>query len=83
MSPSIARKVLLNLHSTPHHVEEIAQLTPRELEILQLLAEGKSAKMVADTCFISVETVRSHIKKIYEKLQVHSVTEAIAKFNKR
>jgi DNA-binding NarL/FixJ family response regulator len=83
MSPSIARKVLQNLHSKPLHDKEIAQLTPRELEVLQLLAEGKSAKMVADICFISVETVRSHIKKIYEKLQVHSVTEALAKFNKR
>lgn len=83
MSPSIARKVILNLHTAPVHVEEIARLTARELEILQCLSEGKSSKMIADTCFISVDTVRTHIKRIYEKLQVHSATEAIAKYNKR
>lgn len=83
MSPSIARKVILNLHTAPVHVEEIARLTSRELEILQCLSEGKSSKMIADTCFISVDTVRTHIKRIYEKLQVHSATEAVAKYNKR
>lgn len=83
MSPSIARKVILNLHTAPLHVEEIARLTSRELEILQCLSEGKSSKMIADTCFISVDTVRTHVKRIYEKLQVHSATEAIAKYNKR
>ncbi len=83
MSPSIARRVILNLHTTPLHVEEMARLTGRELEILQLLAEGKSTKMIADSCFIAHDTVRTHIKRIYEKLQVHSVTEAIAKYNKR
>ncbi|WP_367914239.1 response regulator [Leadbetterella sp. DM7] len=83
MSPAIARKVILNLHTTPAHVEEIARLTARELEILQLLSEGKSMKMIADSCFIAVHTVRTHVKRIYEKLQVHSVTEALAKFHKR
>ena len=83
MSPSIARRVMQNLHSRPEHIEEIAQLTNRELEILQHLSEGKSYKMVAESCQITIETVRTHIKRIYEKLQVHSVTEAIAKYNKR
>jgi DNA-binding NarL/FixJ family response regulator len=83
MSPSIARRVMLNLHSRPEHIEEISQLSNRELEILQHLSEGKSYKMVAESCQITIETVRTHIKRIYEKLQVHSVTEAIAKYNKR
>jgi DNA-binding NarL/FixJ family response regulator len=83
MSPSIARRVMQNLHSRPQHVDKISQLSNRELQILQLLVEGKSYKMVADTCEITIETVRTHIKRIYEKLQVHSVTEAVATYNKR
>lgn len=53
------------------------------MQVLNLLAQGKSYKMVAAECGISIETVRTHIKRIYEKLQVHSVTEAVAKFWKR
>ena len=83
MSPSIARRVMQNLHSRPQHVDKISQLSNRELQILQLLVEGKSYKMVADNCEITIETVRTHIKRIYEKLQVHSVTEAVATYNKR
>ena len=83
MSPSIARRVMQNLHSRPNHVDKISQLSNRELQILQLLVEGKSYKMVADSCEITIETVRTHIKRIYEKLQVHSVTEAVATYNKR
>ena len=83
MSPSIARRVMQNLHNRPNHVDKISQLSNRELQILQILVEGKSYKMVADTCEITIETVRTHIKRIYEKLQVHSVTEAVATYNKR
>ncbi|MFD2519693.1 response regulator [Emticicia soli] len=83
MSPSIARRVMQNLHERPSTVAEISQLSKRELEVLRHLVEGKSYKMVADSCGITIETVRTHIKRIYEKLQVHSVTEAVAKYNKR
>jgi len=83
MSPSIARRVMQNLHERPSTVAEISQLSNRELEVLRHLVEGKSYKMVADSCGITIETVRTHIKRIYEKLQVHSVTEAVAKYNKR
>ncbi|MEO5571338.1 MAG: helix-turn-helix transcriptional regulator, partial [Bacteroidia bacterium] len=58
-------------------------LSAREKEILKFLVEGMSYKMVADAGFISIETVRGHIKNIYEKLQVHSKSEAVAKAIKR
>ena len=56
-----------------------AQITLPEKEILSCLVEGMSYKMIADNCFISLDTVRSHIKNIYEKLHVHSKGEAVAK----
>lgn len=83
MSPSIARKVIQSMHTTPKHMEEFNKLTSRELEVLTGLSEGKSAKMIAEILCISVETVRTHIRKTYEKLHVHSVTEALVKYNRR
>ena len=61
----------------PHTINY--QLTPREKELLACIVEGLSYKMIADRLNISYETVRSHIKKIYEKLHVASVTEVVAK----
>jgi two-component system, LytTR family, response regulator len=60
--------------------DHLSVLSSRELEILQHLASGLSYKMVAATCNISIETVRTYTKRIYQKLGVHSVTEATAKF---
>ncbi|RFZ95621.1 DNA-binding response regulator [Mucilaginibacter conchicola] len=54
-------------------------LSDRENEVLQLLVNGHSYKMIASDLFISIDTVRSHIKKIYEKLHVNSKSEAVAK----
>ncbi|WP_276479902.1 response regulator [Paraflavitalea pollutisoli] len=83
MSPSIARKVLGKLQQIPQHVkpEEAPdyRLTVREKEVLACIVEGLSYKMIADRLTISYETVRSHVKKIYEKLHVASLTEAVAK----
>ena len=83
MSPSIARKVLGKLQQLPQHVrpEEAPdyRLTPREKEVLACIVIGLSYKMIADQLNISYETVRSHVKKIYEKLHVASLTEAVAK----
>jgi DNA-binding NarL/FixJ family response regulator len=79
MTPSIARKVLELFPRQPAANAELDKLTPRELSVLQSLAKGNSYKMVADELGISIETVRTHIKRIYEKLHVHSVAEAIAK----
>jgi len=79
MSPGIARRVMQSLHRSTNP-NDLDQLTPREATILSLLASGKSYKMVAAEAGISIDTARTHIKRIYEKLHVHSVTEAIAKF---
>ncbi len=79
MTSSIARKVLHHFQKAPTHQEEMAKLAPREQEVLNLLVTGHSYKMIADKCNITIETVRSHIKRIYEKLQVHSATEAASK----
>jgi DNA-binding NarL/FixJ family response regulator len=79
MTASVARKVL-NLFTTvaPPALPEV-NLTARESEILQHLVSGSSYKKISRDLFISFDTVNSHIKKIYEKLQVHSKTEAVAK----
>jgi DNA-binding NarL/FixJ family response regulator len=83
MSPSIARKVLGKLQQIPQHVKPEAapdyQLSPREKEVLSCIVNGLAYKMIADQLGISYETVRSHVKKIYEKLHVASLTEAVAK----
>ncbi len=83
MSPTIARKVLGKLQSIPQHVKPEAapdyQLSPREKEVLACIVNGLAYKMIADQLNISYETVRSHVKKIYEKLHVASLTEAVAK----
>ena len=59
---------------------EQSNLTGREKEILQLLIKGNSYKEIAGMTFISVETLNSHIKNIYRKLNVHSRSELAAKF---
>ena len=79
MTPSIASKVLKMFKQAPISEKSDAGLTNRELEILKYLVEGMSYKLIADTCFISLDTVSGHIKNIYEKLQVHSKSEAVAK----
>jgi DNA-binding NarL/FixJ family response regulator len=78
MSPSIARMVLASMHQKPA-LENPYQLTTREKEILTSLSKGNSYKLIASEFKISIDTVRTHIKKIYEKLRVHSQTEAVSK----
>ena len=79
MSPSVATKVLkiVSSQSTPETVKTF-NLTEREKEVLSCLVKGMSYKLIADACFISIDTVRGHIRNIYEKLHVHSKGEAIA-----
>lgn len=83
MSPSIARKVLNKMQSvsTVIRPEETPDyhLTPREKEVLSCLVNGLSYKMIGADLNISYETVRSHVKNIYEKLHVASLTEVVAK----
>lgn len=79
MTPVIARKVLQLFPKTSAANIELDKLTSREQEVLQSLAKGNSYKMVAAELEISIDTVRTYIKRIYEKLHVHSVAEAINK----
>lgn len=80
MTASIARKVLETFQHQPQRKNARRfDLTEREQEILSLLMKGLSYKMIADHCSISFNTVNGHCKKIYEKLHVHSATEAVAK----
>ncbi|MBC7915436.1 MAG: response regulator transcription factor [Pyrinomonadaceae bacterium] len=81
MSSSIATQVLKMFSSThsSSSKQENYNLSDREKEVLQLLVNGYSYKMIASEMFISIDTVRSHIKKIYEKLHVNSKSEAVAK----
>jgi len=80
MTPSIARQVLRFIGSTENKKQnEEFNLTPRETEILSLLVQGLSYKMIANQCFISLNTVNAHIQNIYEKLQVNSAVEAVTK----
>lgn len=81
MSPGLARMVIQNIQQQAPSGEKDYDLTPREKEILKALSLGNSYKMVAATLDISIDTVRTHIKRIYEKLQVHSRIEAITKLN--
>jgi DNA-binding NarL/FixJ family response regulator len=80
MSPSIATKVLKMMQVQNGSSKNISfNLTEREKEVLSCLVKGMSYKLIADACFISIDTVRGHIRNIYEKLHVHSKSEAVAK----
>jgi len=80
MTPAIATKVLrMFKNNLSAKKDESFNLSIREKEILKHLVEGLSYKMIADACFISLETVSGHMKNIYKKLQVHSKGEAVAK----
>jgi DNA-binding NarL/FixJ family response regulator len=79
MSPSVATKVLkmVSSQSTSAKVN-IFNLSDREKEIVSCLVKGMSYKLIADACCISIDTVRGHIRNVYEKLHVHSKSEAVA-----
>jgi DNA-binding NarL/FixJ family response regulator len=80
MTPIIASRLLMMVKSkNTTIVKESFNLSERETEILKCLVEGMSYKMIADSCFISMDTVSSHVKNIYKKLQVHSKSEAVVK----
>ncbi len=80
MSSSVARKVVSFFSSKRSSNKKIDRiLTEREVEIITSLSSGNSYKMIADDLDISIDTVRSHIRKIYKKLQVHNQSEAVAK----
>lgn len=82
MSMNIARKVVTFFHPDRPASPEIQTLTPREHEILTLLARGLHYKEIAEQLGISTSTVRAHLHTIYGKLHVQSRTEAVVKFLK-
>jgi DNA-binding NarL/FixJ family response regulator len=82
MTGQIARRVIAAFRRPASNSNPEMGLTPREEEILQWLAQGFANKEIAARLGTSVETVRVHVRHIYEKLHVHSRTEAAAKFLK-
>lgn len=74
MSTNIARMVVNSFQK-----KQVTSLSRREKEVLRELCKGKSYKMVAETLYISTDTVRSHVRHIYKKLEVHSQSAAVAK----
>lgn len=79
MTGTVAKKVLQMIPQAKTNEGEKNDLSKRETEILQFLVNGFSYKMIAAKLDISIDTVRFHIKKIYDKLHVHSATEAVSK----
>ena len=80
MTSSIARRVIQLFRQRPSSLAQSEKLTPRESEILELLSKGYLYKEIADRLSIRFDTVHSHIRNIYEKMQVRSRTEAVAKY---
>lgn len=82
MTSQIARKVVQTFRASDEAQDLSLKLTEREAEILDYLAKGYANKEIADKLQVSVPTVRTHLRSIYEKLHVHSRTEAVAKYLK-
>ena len=77
LSPSVAKMIIANMQQASD--KPAYDFTGREQEVLSLLCKGFSYKMIAAELFLSFKTIRTYIKRIYEKLQVHSSTEAVSK----
>ncbi|HQE12733.1 MAG TPA: response regulator transcription factor [Flavipsychrobacter sp.] len=82
MNTHIARKIVLSFNETNHNTE-LQKLSKREQDILEFLSKGLRYKEIADKLFLSTETVRTHIRNIYQKLQVNSRTDALNKVYKK
>jgi DNA-binding NarL/FixJ family response regulator len=80
MSSSIARKVVASFQKNSPANEDKSHLSPREQMVLESLAKGLTYKQTADQLGISIDTIRTYIRRVYEKLQVQSRTEAVAKY---
>jgi DNA-binding NarL/FixJ family response regulator len=83
MTTHIARKVVQSFQKSPAAAEPRADLSARESEVLDCLSQGLIYKEIAEKLGISYETVHTYIRRIYEKLQVRTRTEAVAKFLRR
>src|SRR5882672_3409245 len=80
MSASIARKVVASFQKAGPAGEKQVHLSPREQAVLDCLAKGLTYKQIADQLGISIDTIRTHLRRVYEKLHVQSRTEAVAKY---
>jgi len=83
MTPQIARRVVLHFQQAPEPASDVKRLSPREKDVLDQLAKGFRYKEIVDNLGISSGTLHSYIRNIYEKLHVHSRTEAVVKFLNR
>jgi len=80
MTPQLARRVVQFFAKPAAGVSSLAALTPGERDFLDQLANGYAYKEIADRLNISIDTVRSYVRTVYEKLHVHSRTEAVVKY---
>jgi len=80
MTPQLARRVVQLFSRPADNSSSMARLTPGEREFLDQLAKGYAYKEIADRMKISIDTVRSYVRTVYEKLHVHSRTEAVVKY---
>jgi DNA-binding NarL/FixJ family response regulator len=80
MSSSIARKVVASFQKSKQSGEKEVHLSPREEAVLNCLAKGLTYKQIADQLEISIDTIRTYLRRVYEKLHVQSRTEAVAKY---
>jgi DNA-binding NarL/FixJ family response regulator len=83
MSGEIARKVIAHFQKQESATAEVEKLSAREREVLDLVVHGFTNKEIADRLSVTVEAIRWHLKHIYQKLHVHSRTEAALKFRPR
>ena len=83
MTPEIARKVIGQFRQQATAVEQVEDLTDREREVLELVMHGHGNKTIADRLGVTVAAVKWHLQHIYEKLHVHSRTEAALKFSQK
>ncbi len=83
MSVEIARKVIAYFHAQAAAIKETENLSNREREVLDLVAQGLSNKEIAERLGVSLDAVLWHLKHIYQKLHVHSRSEAILKLHPR
>jgi DNA-binding NarL/FixJ family response regulator len=79
MSPEVARRVINLFREIKPPKEATYELTPHEVRLLRMLVEGHSYKTAANELHVSVNTIKFHLRHIYEKLQVHTKSEAVAK----
>lgn len=80
MSSSIARKVVASFQKSGQVRDDKTNLSPREQMVLESMAKGLTYKQTADQLGISIDTIRTYVRRIYEKLHVQSRTEAVAKY---